>query len=262
MLLVMNIFKLLYKSIYSPKDIARFRHESVGKAVLYIFLLSLIAILPISVYLSLSFVQTVKIAKEEVAEQLPPFSIENGILKSELNAPLEIDLGDALFIFDSTGETTLNDLDLSINQIAFLKEEMVLTSFGTYNQYAYSMFGELTITGEELTHFINGIYSMLNIIIPIFAIMLFLFTAIGKFIQVFILSFIGKLFSNRANLSLLYKDLWKISACSITLITMFFTIMDALNTQVPFSFSINWIVSIIVLYLAIKEVPKTEKIEK
>jgi hypothetical protein len=49
------------------------------------------------------------------------------------------------------------------------------------------------------------------------------------------------------------------AAYSETLPTLFFTIMSAIKTTVPNSFLINWFVVIIVLYLAINEIPKPKK---
>ena len=43
---------------------------------------------------------------------------------------------------------------------------------------------------------------------------------------------------------------------SETLPTLFFTIMAAIKTTVPMSFLINWLVVIIILYVAINETPK------
>ncbi|MDO7488130.1 DUF1189 family protein [Peribacillus frigoritolerans] len=43
------------------------------------------------------------------------------------------------------------------------------------------------------------------------------------------------------------------SAYSITLATIFFTIMDAFQAMVPFASIISWFVTLMMLYLSIKE---------
>ncbi|PEA85158.1 hypothetical protein COL60_14600 [Bacillus pseudomycoides] len=42
----MSVFTQLVKSLYSPKDMALFRFQKIGKTILYIMLLSLIATIP------------------------------------------------------------------------------------------------------------------------------------------------------------------------------------------------------------------------
>lgn len=42
----MSIFKQLAKSVYSPKDMALFRFQKIGKTILYIMLLCLITTIP------------------------------------------------------------------------------------------------------------------------------------------------------------------------------------------------------------------------
>ncbi|WML30690.1 DUF1189 family protein [Neobacillus sp. OS1-32] len=59
----MNIFKQLVKSIYSPKDIALFRLQGIGKTILYVFLLTFISILPSIVFLSSALTSGLSTAK-------------------------------------------------------------------------------------------------------------------------------------------------------------------------------------------------------
>ncbi|MGQ0517969.1 DUF1189 family protein, partial [Bacillus sp. D-CC] len=42
----MSIFTQLVKSVYSPKDMALFRFQKIGKTILYIMLLCLITTIP------------------------------------------------------------------------------------------------------------------------------------------------------------------------------------------------------------------------
>lgn len=39
---MLNIFTALWKSTYSPADIAKTRFQGIGKAILYVFLLSVL----------------------------------------------------------------------------------------------------------------------------------------------------------------------------------------------------------------------------
>ncbi len=52
-----------------------------------------------------------------------------------------------------------------------------------------------------------------------------------------------------------YKQVWTLTAYSYTIPTVFFMIMDLLKITVPGSFPLYIAVILIVLYLAIKEIP-------
>jgi chromate transport protein ChrA len=81
----------------------------------------------------------------------------------------------------------------------------------------------------------------------------------SKFIEISILAMIGLLFKNGLSRNVNYRHLWILSVYSVTITTIFFTVMDALQTTVPLDFYINWIVNMFILYLAIKEIPSNKK---
>ncbi|WML50661.1 DUF1189 family protein [Neobacillus sp. PS3-34] len=66
----------------------------------------------------------------------------------------------------------------------------------------------------------------------------------------------GLLIKNLTGRKLHFRQLWRMAAYSETLPTLFFTIMAAIQTTVPKDFLINWLVAIIVLFLAINETPR------
>jgi hypothetical protein len=86
-----------------------------------------------------------------------------------------------------------------------------------------------------------------------------LFSSAVKFIEISILALLGLIMKNRTGRKLNYGHIWRMSAYSVTLPTIFFTIMSAIQTQVPSTFLIHWAVALIVLYLAIKETPQAKK---
>ena len=83
---------------------------------------------------------------------------------------------------------------------------------------------------------------------------MFLFTSALTFVKVSIFAMFGLLFTNSLRLGLSYRHLLRITAYSITLPTIFFTIMAAFHTVVPFGSIINWFVTIVMLYVSLKEV--------
>lgn len=255
----MNVFQQLAKSNYSPKDIALFRFQGIGKTILYVFLLTLISIIPSMYYLSTAISDGVHSAKEAVDQKIPDFVIKNGQLESDLNKPLTITEKGFVLVFDSSGEAKAEDLENIDNGFALLKDEMVFVAGGQAQPYAYSMLEDLTLTKKDAVDLINSIDSSLVIILPIMMLINYIFSSGVKFIEISILAVLGLIIKNITKRKLNYGQLWRMSAYSVTLPTLFFTIMAALKTTVPGGFLLNWLVAYVVLFLAVKEIPQMKK---
>ncbi|GHH97011.1 DUF1189 domain-containing protein [Neobacillus kokaensis] len=255
----MNIFKQLVKSIYSPRDIALFRFQGIGKTILYVFLLTFISVLPSIVYLSSALSTGLDSAKAFIQEEAPDFSIKNGQLSAKTEVPVTINNEGFTFFLDPTGTISSEDVANEGNAFGLLKDEFVLAAGGQSETYAYSMMEGLNINNNELLNLIDSISGLKGIIIPVISIFIYLFSSASSFIEVSILALIGLALKNLAGRKLTYRHLWRMAAYSETLPTLFFTIMAALKTTVPNTFFINWFVAIIVLLLAIKEIPRPKK---
>ncbi|MBS4215640.1 DUF1189 domain-containing protein [Neobacillus rhizophilus] len=255
----MNIFKQLFKSIYSPKDIALFRFQGIGKTILFVFLLTFISVLPSIVYFSTALTTGLDSAKTLLEEEAPDFTIKNGQLEADTKVPVTIKKDDFTIILDPTGAVSSQDAADQGNSFALLKDEFVITAGGQSDTYPYSMMEGLKLSKKDLVDFVNSISGLKGIIIPIVSLFIYLFSSAASFIEVSVLALIGLVLKNLAGRKLTYRHLWRMAAYSETLPTLFFTIMAALKTAVPNSFWINWFVVIIVLYLAINEIPKPKK---
>lgn len=251
----MNIFKQFYKSTYSPKDIASFRFQGIGKTILYVFFLTFLSILPSIYYLNTMLNEGIDSTKSIINDDIPSFTIENGTLSAETDVPITTDKGDFSIIVDPTGVITNEDVEDKDNAIALLKNEITVAAGGRIDSYSYSMMEGLTLTKEDFIDIVDTVDGMKGIIIPVISIFMFLVSSAVSFIEVSILAWIGLLLKNLAGRSINYRHLWRMAAYSVTLPTVFFTIMSALNTPVPNSFYINWFVEIIILFLALKELP-------
>ncbi|MCM3671715.1 DUF1189 domain-containing protein [Mesobacillus maritimus] len=255
----MNLFKQFFKSLYSPKDIANFRVQGIGKTILYVFLLSLLSVIPTLYYTNSTLTQAVNGIEEIVKQELPDFQIKNGNLVSSENNPVTITKESITIIFDSTGSIQKENLSKTGATLALLQQEMVLSSGGEVNSVSYSMMGSDTITKGELESFIEESDSLMAIFIPILSIAMYLFATGIKLIEISVLALIGLLLKNIAKKTLSYRELWRMTTYSITLPTVFFTIMSLVQTTVPFGSLINWFVSLTVLLLAIQEIDQPEK---
>lgn len=255
----MNVFKQFYKSIYSPKDIAFVRFQGIGKSILYVFLLALISILPSVFFISASISSGVKASKIIIKDELPSFSINKGLLTAKTNVPITIDKKDFTIVLDPTGAVTDKDLAGSRNTFAILKNEFVFITGGQTDTYSYSLLQGITVTNIDLLNLLDTFNSIKIFILPLIGIILYLFTSAKSFIEISVLASFGILLKKLAARRLNYQQLWKMTAYSETLPTVFFTIMTTLKTTVPYGFLINWLVVLIVLLISINEIPKPKE---
>jgi hypothetical protein len=224
----MNIFKQFYKSTHSPKDIALFRFQGIGKTILFVFFLTFISILPSIFSLSSALTSGIDTANTVIKDELPSFSIENGTLTAETDVPITIDRDDFSIILDPTGALTREDVEAKGNAFALLKDEFVLASGGRVDTYPYSMLEGLQITKNDLNDFVDAIDGVKGIIIPVVSLVIFLFASAASFIEVSMLALFGLALKNLMGRKLNYRQLWRMSAYSETLPTVFFSILAAL----------------------------------
>ncbi|GIN38514.1 DUF1189 domain-containing protein [Heyndrickxia oleronia] len=252
----MTIIQRFVKSLYSPKDIAKYRFLGIGRTILYVFLLMLLSTIPSLYHLSKMSIQALNEGKQIFMDELPPFIIENGELTSNERKPIIIKKDGFDIIFDSTGQTTENDVRNHGNAIALLKDEFFVVNNQTGQNFSYSTFQDKKMENKDIDKFLTSIHGVLWIVLPIIFVFLYLFTAALGFIKVSIFAGIGVLIAQALNRKLQYRQSWRLAAHSITLPTVFFFLMDAIKTVVPGGLFINWIVCFIMLYLSIREIPQ------
>ncbi|MBT2643771.1 DUF1189 domain-containing protein [Bacillus sp. ISL-41] len=251
----MNIFAQIGKSIYSPKDIADTRFQGIGKTILFLFTLTLISILPVVYYMFIGISEAVGTAKQSIQTDLPSFTIEDGVLHSDIKAPLTIKNGSFTLIFDPTGAIDQEDMTGMDANFAMLQNEIVLAAGGETNAVPYSLFSNESMTKDDIISLIDTAESSLPVLLGLLFIVVYVFSSGMKFIEVSLIALFGLLLKRLAGRNLQYRHLWRMAAYSTTLPTIFFTIMAFLRTEVPFSFSVNWFVASMMLLLAIKELP-------
>ncbi|WP_251555560.1 DUF1189 domain-containing protein [Neobacillus muris] len=255
----MNLFKQLVKSIYSPKDIASFRSQGIGRTIAFVFLLTLISVLPSIIYLSSAFSSGIGKTETLLQKEAPDFLIEDGQLTAETDVPVIMNKNNITFIIDPTGAVSEEDVSEEEDAFALLKDRFVIVTGGQTETSSYSMMPGLVISKDDVSGFIEYISGLKGVIITILIAIVYLFSSVMSFIEVSIAAFIGLLLKNLAGRELKYGQLWRMAAYCETLPTLFFTIMAALKTNVPNSFGLNWLVVLFVLFLAINEIPRAEK---
>ncbi|MEH7459450.1 DUF1189 domain-containing protein, partial [Bacillus sp. JJ1127] len=243
----MSIFTQLVKSLYSPKDMALFRFQKIGKTILYIMLLCLITTIPRTLLYGSAIQDGVGIINKALEQDIPEFKIENGELKAEIDKPIEKEDGNSIFVFDPNATDTQkynNKIGLFI-----LKDKVISMANGQTQTYSYNDLLGASLEKKDLQDFIsffNSIYPILMFVIGAFV---YLFQLFITFLGITLLAFIGSAMSGKRKLS--YKQVWSLTAYSYTIPTIFFMIMDLLKVHVLSSTLIYIAVILIVLYLTI-----------
>ena len=158
---------------------------------------------------------------------------------------------------DSSESTTVKDVAGYRNTLALLKDEIILTTDYQSQSIDYNMFEGIIVNEDDLLSFINTFKSLMPIAITLMILFMFIVTSFISFVQVAILGLLGLILKNILGLKLRYRHTWILAAYSITIPTIFFTIMSALLVaEFLYPGPLNWFVSTIVLYLVLKEIPK------
>lgn len=253
----LNIFKQLYVSLYSPKDIASFRNQGMGKTILYVFLLSLIAIIPTSYYFNMMIKDGMNTIQETLTTEMPKFEIKNGTLTVEGNQPTVLNKNGFTIYVDDSGTLTAEEVANKVTTgVAFLKSEFVMVSNGNIQSSPYSF---IEGNNDTISTWIKDADQLLWVFLVIMFLIFYIFTAALTFLKVTIFAAFGMVFKNALTKPLRYVQLWKITAYCITLPTIFFTIMDAFQATVPFRMSLSLFIIFILLFLTLKEIPQDQE---
>ncbi|MFD2446075.1 DUF1189 domain-containing protein [Bacillus sp. CGMCC 1.16607] len=251
----MNLFNQFIKSLYSPKDIAKFRFQGIGKTILYVFFLSFLSLIPSAYYFSAAIVNGLEVTKNTFENEVPTFVIKDGQLSLDSKTPVTIEKDDFNIILDSTGSLQADDIGDSENAIALLKNEFVFAAGGQVQTYNYALFSDMKLANKDIVSFIHSMDNLKMIFLPILILVMYIFSSGLKFIGISIYAAVGIFLAKLLQKNVPYRQLWRMAAYSVTIPTIFFAIMVALQTTVPNGFLINWLVSIMVLMLALKEIP-------
>ena len=78
----MSIFKQSIKSLHSPKYIAAFRMQGIGKTIRYLFFLALIMCIPMTIYMILYAAGGNESARMVIETKLPILTMENDLMEA------------------------------------------------------------------------------------------------------------------------------------------------------------------------------------
>lgn len=254
----MNIIQKFANSLYSPETIAKFRFQKIGKSILYVFFLMFIVSIPMAVTIGSNISSLFTSVENHMVDTFPDFTIENGVLQSDVDEPMIIEDGGTTVIFDPTGEFRLEDASEYDTAFALLEREAALITDGQAQTFGYQEFG-VNISKEQLNDLVNTIGNILPLLISIVILLTYLFNTGLKFIGIFVLSFITLLLKRKTADQLAYRQGWVLSAYAVTLPTVLFAVIDIFGVNVPFSLAIYWVIAIVMMNLVLRSIPRPKE---
>ena len=209
----MNFFTSIYKSVSDFHSYKQFVRNSVGKAITYLLLFSLLLGLISLIRPVYDFNQGISLLVDNFEENIPEFSFENGLL--EVSGEMPIIMGDynSVVIIDTTGNTGDAILDDYRHGILLLNDRMVQKEASGKTVTDYSPFQGLSVTKEDVRGWIP-LLKWVSVLIIIFGLIGFI---IGKFVSALIMSLIGLIINAITKAGLTYGNIFKLSAYSLTL---------------------------------------------
>ncbi|MEW4306727.1 DUF1189 domain-containing protein [Rossellomorea marisflavi] len=250
----MNIFKQLIKSIHSPKHIAAFRFQGIGKTILYIFLLTFLSVIPQVIELTSFSTDAIHDVEDALEHNIPSFTIKDGELISDSKEPIIVEKSDMTIVFDSTGDTEAADVDED-KSIAFLKDSIVVNMAGSV-EWSYSTIGAEDTTKEKALSTVRMMDNLKWIFLPVAMVSVYLFSSAVMFLKILIFSLIATAFATAMQKRVNYRQGFRVTAYAATLSTLFFAIMELLKTPVPAAPFVDWFVITVIIYLSVKEIPQ------
>ncbi|MGL4773637.1 MAG: DUF1189 domain-containing protein [Clostridium sp.] len=250
-----GLIQKFLNSLYNFRAYPYYLKETLGKAILYIFILVLIT----SIFTSAKYLFTIskgfKVMESELLNELPDFTIDSTGFQT--NATMPLIYGDAIeemvLIIDNTGTVKETDLSNYTEAIFVLKNKVIIKQNPLQTKtYYFSDFGDFTLNKSDISDFI-GIVKILIYVLLIGVAPLLSF--IGKLLSLYIVLAVGGLIFNAIlNLQLSYKEICKLGAYSLTLPILIKTTLTLLGVSLPFFALIYYGLALSYLFLGMKEV--------
>ena len=257
----MTFLKRFFKSIYSPDDIATYRHVKTGGLIAQLILLVCLAFIP-SAYLVTTVSKTLLTDVHQVIKNdFPEFTVKDGKLQSDSKKAVVESLDQGVLAFNASNDMDEDSLSqvTPVNKVGvgFFKEGIALEYFGTSQTIPYSM---ANITSKaDLVKTLDTAISSSSYVMTLVLIFMFILLIVITLIKVFFYGlfafFLGK--SGRKTIS--YLDAVRISAFSWTLMTVFTFIAETLNISISYLSEFNILITIVIMFLAVKRIPTDDQ---
>ncbi|MCT4508805.1 MAG: DUF1189 domain-containing protein [Tepidibacter sp.] len=245
-----RFFERFKRSIVDIPSYNFFVKESLGKAILYLFLLSLMVGAITSSVMSYKFKNSFEREAKSFIIQVPDFKFEDGELNAEGDMPVKIN---DYTLIDTTGKTDESVLDSYKQGILILKNKVVIKkSMIEKREFDFSSIENIEFDKQEVIKYIPKINMWISIAIIVFGIIFItLWIWLSTMFKALILGIAGIIVSKVQNMDIQFGDIYKICIYAFTLpIVVDHLILDYVPVFIPYFNLVYFIVAGIYMYNA------------
>ncbi|WFD09507.1 DUF1189 domain-containing protein [Tepidibacter hydrothermalis] len=245
-----SFFERFKRSIVDIRSYNFFVKESLGKGILYLFLLSLMVAFITSSVMSYKFKNSFEDEARGIMIQMPDFEFKNGEMNVEGDMPLRID---DYIIVDTTGNTDASVLDSYNEGILILKDKAVVKkNVVEKREFDFSSINDVEFNKQDVAKYIPKINNWISIFIVLFG-MIFgtLWIMLSTMINALILGIAGIIISKVQKMDIEFGYIYKICIYAFTLsIVVDKLIIGYMPIYIPYFNIVYYIVAGIYMYNA------------
>lgn len=246
----MSFLSQFRNSIVSFESYRHFLRQKVGRAVLYLLLLSLILSAVTGIKVLYDFNYGIDVMIRNFRTEVPNFVLKNGELTVDAPMPYYVEKDeDFLFVIDTSGkldESVLNDYPEGIFLSRY--EAVLKQNAFEIRKIDFSSLAGATITKDEVINWLP-LLKWLSIFIIVFG---FLFYFIGKLLSALLISLLGLIMSSAAKFRMEFGDLYKLSIYTLTLPMVIKALVGLAGINIPFFWLIYYGIAVFYLWKAIQ----------
>lgn len=243
----------------SPSDCAQFVNDSVGRALTYLLLLSLVLGMLTSIGVLVNYLTAINQVRQAMEHDMPDFSIKDGVFEFEHEMPYVVDQGTGwLFIIDTTGQTSQEILSEYVSGIFINSDTILFKDKGTLESINLADLAPVTITKNTLD---NWLVIAKYLAIPGVLIWLLVFF-VGKVLSALIVAVLGLVAANSFSIQLSYKRLFVLAVYSLTIPSLARLVHTYLGFTIPYFWLLYFAVAAVCIVLAVKATPPYLTVEQ
>ena len=257
----MGFGRKFINSLYNFKAYNVFFNQSIGKGILYLFLLCICLSTIGNIFTAFSLNTAFNEAQDAVDNDIPDFSFSNGQLNVDGDMPIILDEGQTLFYIDTKNDVDSSVLDKYTSGIILTKDKMIQKQNTAQIQtFDLKQMQDISFNKADLSPALKSIKLLAIILMFIF---FPLGSFIGKLISSFVIMGLGGLIINAIlNKNLKYTDCVKLGMYSLTIPIIIKLIVGIIGINISFFFVLYYGIALLYLFLGMKALDDTPDFDK
>jgi len=247
-----NIFSRFFYSITSFSKYRLFLRQRVGKAVVYLLLLSCLISLVVYIPAGIQYDRIVDDFIANFDTVIPDFTLANGKLQVTAEMPIVLEESAYPIVIDTSPDAEDRILPKYDIVMLITSDKIIQKNYANKQVTNFSAFQGLVLTRDNIA---QTLPLMKPVGIFVFVLLAIGFV-IGKFISALIISLIGLTINSALKTNLSYQNIFKISVYSMTTPLLVCTIPSIIPIAIPFLWILFYILASVYVYGAVRSIRK------